>query len=281
MCERGKRKNRILTLVPIGGLGNRIMAVTSAINFCRKQKYSLCIYWFKDWGMGADFYDLFKLSGNDVDIRVVDAKWFHLIYDRPRKKNFWFPFLYQWFAFDTCIYEQWLAEEDNVVYISDRLKKSNNPYLVYWSKIPGLVCDLDYLVPAESVKKLVQERAKSFSSYMIGVHIRRSDHLLAINNSPLSWFIEKMEDEIRCNPDVKFYVASDSLQEKKKIVDHFGDRIITTTKGVDRSSKDDIIEGLVEIYALALTEKIYGSYESSFSIIASWLGKIPLLVKKI
>ncbi len=279
MCEKKKEKNRRLTLVPIGGLGNRIMAITSAIDFCRKQKLRLCIYWFKDWGMGANFHDLFKLRGNDVDIKVVDAQWFHLLYDRPRKKNLWFPLLYQHFVFDTCLYEQWLAKEDNVVHMLDRLKKSNKPYLVYWSKIPGLVCDLDYLVPAKLVKKLVQEQIVSFSANTVGVHIRRTDHALAITNSPLSWFIEKMEGEIKFNPDVKFYVASDSLIEKKKLIDCFCNRIITMVKEVDRSSKQGIIEGLAEIYLLAATSKIYGSYNSSFSVIASWFGKIPLFVK--
>ena len=76
-----------LTLVPIGGLANRFYAITSAIAFCRDHDITLRVIWFKDKGMGADFHSLFELS-ETVDkhkVEIVDAKWFHYLYDLGRK----------------------------------------------------------------------------------------------------------------------------------------------------------------------------------------------------
>ena len=86
-----------LTLIPIGGLANRFNAITSAIAFCRDYHIKLRVIWFKDKGMGANFHDLFELS-EDVDksmVEIIDAKWFHYIYDRPRRRNFWIPYIFQ------------------------------------------------------------------------------------------------------------------------------------------------------------------------------------------
>ena len=57
-----KSNNKELTLVPIGGLGNRMLAITSAINYCLRKDFNLKIVWFRDWGMGANFHDLFNIS---------------------------------------------------------------------------------------------------------------------------------------------------------------------------------------------------------------------------
>jgi len=62
-----------LTLVPEGGLGNRMYAVTSAIAFAKEHNVRLNIIWFKDKGMGAGFYDLFTLSPEIENIEIKEA----------------------------------------------------------------------------------------------------------------------------------------------------------------------------------------------------------------
>ena len=62
-----------LTLIPIGGLANRIYAITSAIAYCQAHSIPLKIVWFKDWGMGADFHSLFKLSPAIKDVEILKS----------------------------------------------------------------------------------------------------------------------------------------------------------------------------------------------------------------
>lgn len=126
------------------------------------------------------------------------------------------------------------------------------------------------------MKDLIANRVKEFSEYTVGIHIRRTDNLRSIQHSPSEWFIQKMKEELLEHPEAKFYVASDSLEEKQRLYSIFGDKIIAVWKETERSSKQGIIDALVELYALSATEKIYGSIGSSYSVMASRIGNIPL-----
>ena len=76
-----------LTLVPIGGLANRLYAITSAIAFCEDHDIDLKVVWFKDWGMGADFHALFELAGNHPHVEIVDVTWKDYIYEDATEQN--------------------------------------------------------------------------------------------------------------------------------------------------------------------------------------------------
>ena len=56
------------------------------------------------------------------------------------------------------------------------------------------------------------------------------------------------------------------------------ERIITSPYKADRSTSEGIIEAITEMYALKSTQKIYGSYRSSYSILAADLSNIPLII---
>ena len=43
----------------------------------------------------------------------------------------------------------------------------------------------------------------------------------------------------------------------------------------------EIREGVADMYTLARTQKIYGSFQSSFSNIAAQLGRVPLEILKL
>ncbi len=49
----------------------------------------------------------------------------------------------------------------------------------------------------------------------------------------------------------------------------------------DYGSLEGIREGVADMYTLARTQKIYGSFQSSFSNIAAQLGRVPLEILKL
>ena len=121
---------KTLTLVPIGGLANRFYAITSAIAFCKDYNVKLKVIWFKDKGMGADFHSLFELS-EEVDksnVEIIDAKWYHYIYDRPRKRNLWLPWLWQQVIFDQILLEKDAYNKEITCF--QKLQNKNKSYLV-------------------------------------------------------------------------------------------------------------------------------------------------------
>lgn len=267
-----------LTLVPIGGLANRIYAITSAIAFCKDYDVKLRIIWFKDKGMGADFHSLFDLS-SEVDkskVEIIDAKWYHYIYDRPRKRNLWLPFVIQTFCFNFRYYEKNVLQKLNIDNLTEYILRNKSIYLVAYYNFYN-VEKFNFLLLKSAISERVDQIACSFTQERtIGIHLRRTDNIDSIKNSPLSLFIIRMDQELTSNPDIHFYIASDSLNEKLELKKQYGDRLIMSLKEVQRNNKDGIIDALIELYILSRTCKIYGSAHSSFSTLAASIGGVEL-----
>lgn len=265
-----------LTLVPEGGLCNRIYAITSTVDFAKKNNMQLTIIWFKDWGMGAGFHDLFTLSPSVKNVEIKDASFVDFFkYAKPIKRNFFLPKLYQRLKFDTTYF--WYKEQVSVEkwYYS----KENNVNKIYLFHCSGFYdnCNmLNVFSPINSIQERIEKQLNLLSPHTIGVHIRRTDFITLKRHTPISAFIERMQQEIATNPKVNFYVASDSPEEKEKLVNLFGNRIITIENNLKRNSKIGIIDALIELYILASTKKIFGSNRSSYSLIASEIKGIPL-----
>lgn len=266
--------------MPIGGLANRFNAITSAIAFCKDYNIKLKVLWFKDKGMGADFHSLFDLSedAEKLDIEIVDAKWHHYVYDRPRKRNFWIPYIFQIFLFERRSYEKDIVSLGNSFdKILNILTQHNNVYLVHCS--PFYMNNLNDIILKRDIRKRVEEVTSVFSGKkMIGIHVRRTDNIISIKNSPLELFIKEMDKELASNENTFFYVASDSLEEKNRLIARYKERIITSFEQPQRDTCKGIVDALVELHALSKTEKIYGSSYSTFSNLAAQLGDIQLKV---
>ncbi len=48
-------------------------------------------------------------------------------------------------------------------------------------------------VPVDEIMEEVENRCRNFSDAMIGVHIRRTDNLASIRQSPIELFYQKLE----------------------------------------------------------------------------------------
>ena len=94
--------------------------------------------------------------------------------------------------------------------------------------------------------------------------------------------LDVIEKEIANDSAVKFYLATDDLQEEKTISERFGDRIFTYKKrSVDRNTEVGIVDAMIDLTNLASCRKIYGSYYSSFSDVAAIWGNTEKKVIKI
>ena len=94
-----------ITFIPVGGLANRMRAIASALTLAQRTNSNLDIVWYKDHALYASFYSLFEPISYNVSLR--DASWLDsCLLDRPRKRNFYIPRLFQMIAFDDCLYER-------------------------------------------------------------------------------------------------------------------------------------------------------------------------------
>lgn len=265
------------TLVPIGGLGNRINAICSAIVYCQQNNKSLEILWFKDHGLNCSVKELFSIHPDIKNVWISDARLSDfLLRDNPRRRNFWLPTFFQYFLYDRRIYE---SEVYRVVSsqiqpdFGDLTPFSHIFMVSYWR----FWTDQDMwkrIVIAPSISQMVDMETKRFSGRRsVGIHIRRTDHIYAIKESPIHLFISSIQNEIdKFGDGVCFYLASDSLGVKEELVNKFGDKIITSMKPTSRNNKQGIIDAFVELNVLSQTDKIYASSKSSFSEMAHFLS---------
>jgi len=105
---------------------------------------------------------------------------------------------------------------------------------------------------------------------VVGFHMRRTDHKKSIRYSPDEMFIERAKSII--NSGKRIFLATDNIQTELLMKRHFGLHVVTFPKRQSLERRwprvfDQIAaeDDLVELFLLAKTEFIVGSYFSSFS----------------
>ena len=250
----------------------------------RQTNSRLNILWFKDWALNAPFGMLFEpIVKEGLSLREAggcDA----LLFDRPRKNNLYLPAVYQSIAFTDRIYERSfypLTQQcfDFVKWVNEKKKVYMASYTAFQPYENTLMSEL--FVPIQAVREKIEMRCSSFLENVIGVHIRRTDNVASIENSPLELFYKELDLDLDKNERSLVYLATDSEEVKSLMRKRYGNRIISSTVPADRSSIGGIQDGIADMYTLARTNKIYGSFQSSFSEIASQIGGNQLIILKV
>ena len=255
-----KNKSRLL-FVPSGGLGNRLRAIVSAVQLSEATGTALRIVWFKDWGMGAEWREIFKPMKHYAlrEASLLDS----LVYDRPRKRNFFVPKLFQ-----NLLFEQRIDEYDVTP-----LKRKNFDFCAVDNSLYS-----DLFSPTDEIEQRIARNLEQLGDAPIGIHVRRTDNRAAIERSPISLFFDAMDSIVRDNPAQRFYLATDDEETKNEMLKRYGDALLMSSSKAERGTTEGIKDAVVEMFTLARCREIYGTADSSFSVIASRIGDIPLTI---
>lgn len=275
----------MIIVEPCAGLGNRFIALASAYHAAKQLDKELVVIWKEESVLGAPMSALFELP---PDIRCLEISeygykknLFGQLYGNRIKKKYR-SLAGKFFECDDImkLYEEKGREgvADQFLKYTDVYVKATNPF---WN-----IFDIDHAFDFISPKGAIEDRKKQVlkaaeGKRLVGVHIRRTDHIEAIKNSPLELFIEKMQEELDRKEETFFYVATDDKVTEETLHKQFGEKILTFSgKSLDRDSRQGIEDAYVEMLCLAAGDKILGSFNSTFSVMASRLGNIPLEVVK-
>jgi hypothetical protein len=261
-----------LVFVPSGGLGNRLRAVASAYNLAQTTGIQLRIYWFQDWALHAPFHSLFQPSpllclteGN-----VAAA----MCYDRPRRRNLFIPRLYQQLSFDQRI-DEWqvtpLKQQGFDFNAWARGKRSYMSCYQDFGSFPNTVF-AQLFHPIDAIERKIAYNLSQLGDSPIGIHIRRTDNIAATRRSPIQLFIDQIQTLLDERPAQRFYLATDDEPTKQQLRQLFGAAIITANSQAERGTIEGIQAAVAEMFTLARTRCIYGTADSSFSVIASRIG---------
>lgn len=272
-------EKKFFTLVPIGGLGNRLRAICSCIVFCTEHNIPLDIIWFKDHGLNCPFDDLFSLSPALCGVKIRNSKLSdHFINDNPRRRNLWIPKIFQKFYYDRQIYmPELLSYPSNECLVNQDLSMFKKIFMVscgiYWKDVNMWKAIVVNPLIEESVNHILKEIGPN----VIGVHIRRTDSIESITYSPTSLFKDYLDRELMKDSNVKFYLASDSLEEKKYFKSIYNNNLVTSFGITDRNSREGICNAFIELLVLSRVKKLYAGH-SSFADLASYIGGVERIL---
>lgn len=261
-----------IILYPTGGLANRMRAIDSAMNLANS-KHKLSVWWTRDVGLNADFNRVFKTVPfvKDKELPKYVLK-FLKNYDKRNKKLLTLLRLLEWFHIFLFLDEHTCLDK----------KKNNNTHQYLFC----FIRTWEAFYPKENFhselfelknKTILEKELSKINDNTIGVHIRRTDNVWAIENSPLELFEQKMREELVRNKNVNFYLCSDDEKIKRFFQKEFWINKVKMPEGaIYRNSEEGIIQAVCEMFALSKTQKIIGSYWSSFGEIAARIGNIEI-----
>ncbi|WP_405381802.1 hypothetical protein [Maribacter sp. LLG6340-A2] len=157
--------------------------------------------------------------------------------------------------------------------IKDAVNINDNLYINCCYRVAQLNSNYDYLKPTKSISQKIKSISANFSKTMVGLHVRRTDHVASKALSSNDKFKKVVDAEIKNNAEVKFYLSTDDPVFKDDFIKAYPNKIITNdVNSYDRNNSLAIQDAVVDLFCLSKTNKIYGSHQSSFSQTAADIG---------
>ena len=266
-----------LYLEPCAGLGNRMFALLSGYALAKKNDYHLTVIWKREAPCNCPIEKLFTLP-DDVDvISIYEHNRFKYpvrnFCGRCKKKLL----INKCGKFIECgeadqIFSKNGAKAVDQMLEGDIYLKSCGIFYDWGDlRINELIC------PVEEIQIFLNKlRGNIRGMHVVGVHIRRTDHVQAIQNSPIELFVKKMDELLdQCDG---FYLATDDTSVKAEMRQRYGSKIVTYDCNLKRDSKQGIIDAFIDLYMLGSCERIIGSSGSTFSKVAAMLNNIPIQI---
>jgi hypothetical protein len=267
----------LFILIPQGGIGNRMMTIASCIGLAKEENQSVQILWHTDTKLNCAFNSLFNPIKEERVTLIEKAK-------LPIKYRVFFGWKQKLAYFPIYLLSRNLQKEFTRVepylrhFDTHKIRNLKGEILIQSSSKFYPYSDIGLLfTPKLELLKIIKENTKHFNHITVGLHIRRTDHIRSIKESPLELFCKAIDREIHSRNDVRFYLATDSYEEKNFLIQKYGDKILTRKNILERNSEVGIREAIIDLYTLSKTRRIYGSYYSSFSEVAAELGNIKLI----
>jgi hypothetical protein len=237
------------------GLCNRIKAVVSGMRLREElHRQRLIIQWPQDADCGCALDQLF-------DNPLTVAPWIPRS-DLPECWRLWISEgeVPEGFASN---YQPWDGRSIDLEYerIPERLQRIYTRHFGALSPVPA-------------IRARVEALAGSLADDVVGVHVRRGDFGSSNRQGQNDGqFFEAMDAVLRDRPAARFVLATDSAETERLFVERYRARIVHHPKTSRvRSQSAAIKDALVDLLLLARCPQLIGTFSSTFSEVAWWMG---------
>lgn len=257
----------MIIIQPSGGLCNRMRVINSGWQLARERREKLLVLWNCNSELNCPFEALFQPV---TEFRITSI---HSVAD-PRK------LFHQKTARNYLTNDEILAHRNTEGRLEPDYVKSlhGKTYIFTWEWFYPSE-DYHLFIPTDALQKRIDEMTSQFGPSCVGVHIRRTDNQPAIGKSSTDAFLSSMKQEVEADSRTLFYLATDDRKEEEILRKAFPGRILSNQdRCLARDSREGMQDALLDLYCLAGTRKIIGSYFSSFTDIAADMHKIPKII---
>lgn len=274
--------SRKMYVEPEGGLGNRFNCIISAIAVSKKYGYKLHIMWNRTSGCAIKFCQLLEpISGVKIfesyrrGYRSVTGilTFLSTLYCGLKKRSC-HAFLDEQYM--KSKYQELTESEKQQLFEAKKIYISTS---CRWVDEDDFERVREEIVPKKEYFDMVDDVLKNVNrEKLYGLHIRRTDHVVSIQNCPTILFTNKIDQLINEDPDVVFYVATDDYDLEQELKEKYGNHIVQRkcfSKQVTRATKAGMMDAFVDVLCLSKCKKIFGS-DSTFSTLAAYLGNTEL-----
>lgn len=264
-------------IVPDGGLANRFRAMVSGIYLAQATGKEPIIVWHQDSLCNAALSDILQAELIPAQIIYPGEIEYRLLFESPRKKNLFLPKVLAPLRFSKRYYDSvnLMPYCDNIEALRAEVEHTDGNILLFsGQEFYDFPRELfrEIIKPSAEVIKRTEDIVKGHQP-KICFQIRRTDHTMAIKQSPLQLFLSKMG----AISDSSFFLATDDETVKAEVLNQFGSRTICNECPAVRSTRQGIIDAMAEIMIMSQCDVIYGSAGSSFPDVASWIGNNDLI----
>lgn len=263
-------------VIPVGGLANRMRVIDSVANL-REEGCKVTVLWRKDWGLGARFDSIFEPCEfvKDIEKYPTLTNIAYKIYTHQRLN--WLRVLLQNLHILLFLSEDKMTEQRD---FANNHSKFHYLFTIirsweYFYEQPEFHNEC-FILKQNPVYDSLKER---ITQHTVGVHIRRTDNIWSIENSPLELFEEAMKLQLNKDPEANFLVCSDD-ENVKNYFRNSNRKVFSPDGELNRGSESGILQAAGEMFALSHTRLILGSYWSSFGEIAARIGRVELRIVK-
>jgi len=278
-----------IAIKPIYGLANRMRVISSFKVLADYLKIPLLVYWTDSEGFDdSSFNSLFEsLDG----IELIEQ--FHWEYYRAVSIN-----LDEWEELNMKLHDTSLEAKQLNTLTTEKIisykgfrEIKNFLRLIEKKLINNYSKKIDQVYtqfkPNKDLEVKVMNVTREFNEYTFGLHIRRGDSVISPQkenylSSSDQKFIDQIDKIISKYPAAKFFLATDSKSTHDAFIKKYGPRILFFEKEFVTSEwlkpKKGQQEAIVDLFCLSKTKKVLGTNWSTFSLLASKLGAIPLEV---
>lgn len=254
------------------GLCNRLRGIVAAYNYAKEYEQKLTVIWEQNVNCNMKFKDIFLVEV-DIPCKIKDFN--------AMGQGVKYKIIHGINKFRI----QCMKMKSGIVMMQtvdvEQLQKRRMPKNMYISTCYQWYGENNFQI--FKLKPQIEEKISLLEQMCgkncVGVHIRRTDHVRCMEESPTDKFIEKMKEE---SADTVFFVATDDAEERTNLINIFGQNRILYQKDAElsRKSENGMEHAVIDLFMLSRTKKILGSSGSSFSEVAGLLGNTEVIYCK-